>query len=112
MIPILNASKATKDTTEFRDWKAFMYHECWRRLLLSIETVRDAEGIYLDVCGQRRLFIPEIAFVSQDSQEVRFGLHYIISYYYLFYHVPNIYSKYCAKYPFIFVCISEYLYKY
>ena len=71
LIPILNASKATKDTTEFRDWKAFMYHECWRRLLQSIETAREAEGVYLDVCGQRRLFIPEIAFVAQDSQEVR-----------------------------------------
>ena len=70
MIPILNASKATKETNAYREWKAFMYHECWRRLLRSIEAVRDAEGIYLDICGQRRLFMPEIAFFSQDSQEV------------------------------------------
>ena len=75
LIPILNASKATKETDAYRQWKAVMYHECWRRLLLSLEEVRKAEGIYLDICGQRRMLVPEIAFISQDSQEVRNNTH-------------------------------------
>lgn len=70
LLPILNASKAAKETEAYREFKTFVYHECWRRLLLSVRDARNAGGVYLDICGVRRLLVPEIAFVAQDSQEV------------------------------------------
>lgn len=71
LLPILNASKAAKDTEAYREFKLFVYHECWRRLLLDVKQARNVGGVYVDVCGVRRLLVPEIAFFAQDSQEVR-----------------------------------------
>ena len=71
LIPVINASRATKDTTVFKEFKMWLFHKCLEKILQPIKQAYADGGFYLTVCGEERLMIPVVAFYSQDSLEVR-----------------------------------------
>lgn len=70
LVPTVGGSAALKKTKDYKEFKMWLYHECYRRVLETLIRTHKEGGFFLTVCGVQRLFLPVISFFSQDSLEV------------------------------------------
>lgn len=75
-LPILRPTQAAKETDQYREFKAALYHECWSSMLEPLREVQRDGGFYLDLpCApgddpmEPFIYHPKIFIVSQDSPE-------------------------------------------